>query len=89
MKDTKLRCGYLWASTDWIYGLFNKVDPLTSSCVLHDNLYENPGNLNRYQVDQLFLQHMLKTASHKNSSLLKAQAYLYYGIVRAVGWLVF
>ena len=88
MGDKKIRCGYRWFASDKIFRLFGKQDPMYPACRLHDGLYDNPGMLTRKQVDDLFYRRMLVEADHKNSSWLKLQAYVYYGLARAFGWLV-
>lgn len=64
-------------------------DPMAVPCQYHDFRYkydtEHP-ELSRKVVDQLFLQLMLDKAAKSNLPfLLKTQAYVYYGLARAVG----
>lgn len=64
-------------------------DPMNTACNYHDWRFkydtEHP-YLPRKVVDQMFLQLMLDKAAKSNLPfLLKTQAYLYYGLARAVG----
>jgi|DEB0MinimDraft_10_1074344.scaffolds.fasta_scaffold37715_3 hypothetical protein len=88
MGDNKIRCGYRWFATDKIFKWLGTTDPMLPACTLHDALYDNAGSLTRKQVDDLFLRRMLVEATTVNSSWMKAQAYVYYGLARAFGWLV-
>jgi hypothetical protein len=61
-------------------------DPLTPACLVHDQFYEYKP-CTRLQADQSFLREALAIARQKNSLLIKGQAYVYYGFIRAFGWL--
>lgn len=83
MKDDDYQgCGIsrIWAT--------RSDDPFRTACIIHDNAYKSGSweqeNLNRAIVDYGLLQNMLMVA---NTPLLKAKAYLFYGLARSLGWL--
>lgn len=83
MKDDNGKgCGISWLWLD-AYGDFKP------ACSIHDAEYGlNDGGVQpktRKEVDDMFLQIMLNEA--KGSTRKKAKAYIYYGLVRALGGL--
>lgn len=86
MSDDKdCGCGI---SKIWFTG---SKDPLLAACLWHDiaytrNSFQQRSGWNRARVDNEFLRQMLAIAAAHLSATMKARAYVYYGIVRAVGW---
>lgn len=81
-KDTEgIGCG--------IYPLLLKRSKFIEACSWHDQTYTEQSwaqlNLTRKEVDDWFLQQMKQIAG--DSTLRKAQAYLFYGIARVLGGL--
>lgn len=64
-------------------------DYFKSVCSFHDRMYvlkeEGKQPMSRKEVDKRFLKGMLILAG--NNILYKTQAYIYYGITRALGWI--
>lgn len=64
-------------------------DPFHKACVTHDKAYEKGSVMqkmsSRKQADDIFLAQCLEIAG--SCWPLKVKAYVYYGIIRAVGWL--
>jgi hypothetical protein len=86
--DPCRRCGYMWLSTDWVFGLFGKKDPMREACRLHDDLFADPAGLTRKEVDDMFYRAMTVLIKEKGDKwYLYIQRDVYYGIVRSVGWL--
>lgn len=73
-------CGVstIWATSE--------KDPFFEACKIHDSFYSkgSPAQslMTRKEADKILLNNMLKVA---NTPILKAKAYLFYGIVRALG----
>ena len=84
-EDPIERCGWMFLSTSWIYGLRGKKDPFVSACGLHDRLYTKPYTQNRLEADREYLYEMLRLVEEGEGS--KKQAYAYYYVARATGWL--
>lgn len=67
-------------------------DPFLRSCVVHDLRYgqhdtgEELEPYTRSRADREFLDNMLRQSG--DSLALKVRAYVYYGLVRSLGWLV-
>ena len=81
-NDPSERCGYRGFS-------YGKTHPFHECCAAHDRAYksvEDGAILDRREVDRALLQCCLKKAGA--SPFSKAEAYLFYAIVRAVGWAV-
>lgn len=88
-NDPKSRCGYFWASTDWMFGLFGKQDPLKRACNLHDELFDDPQGLSRKQIDQAFHDAMRAIwERHDRPWLMWVQMKIYYAVARGTGWLL-
>ena len=76
------------------YGLFKtgEDDPLLRACDVHDARYgqhEVGKEFEPYsqaRADREFLNNSLRLAG--GSKILKARAYIYYGLIRTFGWLV-
>lgn len=82
-SDNKDGCGIAWL---W----FDEYDKYRNACLVHDHNYVSneqpePTVADRKEVDQAFLRVMLTQSQGKPLSV--AKAYLYYTIVRSVGWL--
>ena len=69
-----------------IYPLIIKDECMTPAAEWHDIAYTKGSwhqqNMTRKQVDEIFLQLMLTCST---TTLQRARAYFYYGVVRAVG----
>lgn len=87
-EDRKTRCGWMWASTDWLFGLFGKEDPYKRACKLHDDFFGDPQGLSRKQVDHAFYDAMTAIWERYDKPwLMWIQKQVYYGIARGTGWL--
>lgn len=84
-EDNDVRCGYKWLST-------SSHDKFLNACAIHDMRYGehdlkgDADPFTRKAADKEFLQNMLQASG--DSVNLKIRAYLYYGFVRGLGWLV-
>lgn len=80
-EDQKEGCGISWL-------FFDAYDQFSAQCQIHDAEFrlndEGFQTKTRKEVDKMFLQIMLSESQGKPLSV--AKAYLYYTIVRAVGW---
>lgn len=81
-EDADVCCGisYLWST--------GPNDPFISACAWHDLKYSEDPKVRtqtRLEVDQIFLGRMLTIAGRDEE--LIAKAYMFYSIVRSVGWL--
>lgn len=76
--DKILRCGYGWASTEWLQKTVGLPEPFIPACAMHDALYETKSG-SRKDADRILLEGMLR-----NSYSLwdRTRAYLFYGVVR-------
>ena len=83
-EDPNVICGYGPFST-------SEKDPFNAACALHDEAYTthmiDKNEVSQKAADLRLLIDMLEVAKKKKSTVLKLKAYLYYGIVRSVGWL--
>lgn len=81
-SDNKEGCGIGWL-------FFDAYDEFSPGCKIHDAEFrlqdEGFQAKTRKEVDKMFLQIMLNESQGKPASV--AKAYLYYTIVRSVGWL--
>lgn len=81
-EDKESGCGI---SRVW---MTSRDDKFFMSCKMHDGMYTEGSPiqelLTRKEADKLFLNHMLTRADSLKD---KARAYLYYAIVRVVGWM--
>lgn len=79
--DPEIGCGY---------GLFrttNTKDPFFTPCAYHDFAYgHKPNGISRKEADDLLLERCLEAAG--DCTALKVRAYVYYGLARVVGKLV-
>lgn len=87
-EDKIERCGYMWLSSDWLFGMFGKRDPMKEACVLHDKLFDKPDGLTRKEVDEIFYNAMTALIKERGGKWwMYVQRDVYYGIVRSLGWL--
>lgn len=79
--DPEIGCGY---------GLFRTKDtndPFFTPCAYHDFAYgHKPKGLSRKAADKQLLQKCLEVAG--DCTALKVRAYLYYGLARVIGGIV-
>jgi len=74
-----------WCGSYWMPELVRRLasSRFNSACRLHDIHYLQK-KLSRDEADKVFLHNMLRQSTHIGD---RARAWLYYGAVRAGGWL--
>lgn len=84
-EDKNIRCGY---------GPFSlrRGHPFEPACKTHDDVFaakdKGQPTISRNLADTNLLRDMLAIAKERNSAWLKVQAYIYYGLARAFGKIV-
>ncbi len=79
-NDPVIGCGI---STIW---MTREDDPFKEACAYHDAKYQyHIGTKN--EADEQFFKDTWKIAEEKDSLYLKAKSYLFYGIVKSIGWM--